>query len=363
MHSLIRLCSALALAASTSAVAAKVPDGKVVVTSTSFSALSPDDRASAKALFLQTLGEIRQGAYVDLSDSACASIACAQPLMAASQSKKALWVSLLKLGSTYSLSASLVGAGDSIATVRRTSLQVVDDLPKSMDQILRAVFENVTIAEAATVDNVGVTESENSPLRRQSLAMSGVTIGVLYPIDGSYQRTITEARSLGYDNGARDSTRYRQPRQNLCLGYSYWYEFRQNLALDVELKGNIPSSMAFQIDVVNFFSKTDIAPFAGGGLGMEYVFPDEPDPEDKINLGPQFNVQGGVMLFRTYDVRALVRGGYQITMNSDHDQGAFAEVGLLYSPSNKKGANSDSGAWRWVLGGLVGLVAVGLIAN
>ena len=62
-------------------------------------------------------------------------------------------------------------------------------------------------------------------------------------------------------------------------------------------------------------------------------------------------------------VRALVRGGYQITANSDHDQGAYAEVGLLYAPSTKKSGNQEAGVWRWVLGALVGLVVIGIAAD
>lgn len=365
MHSVIRVGLALALVLSTIAFAAKNPEGQVVVTASSFSALPPDDRAPAKAMFLQALGELRQGAYVDLSDSGCSAIPCAQGLIAKTQSKKALWMSLLKLGSTYSLSASVVGQADSTAVVRRASFQVVDDLPRIMDQVMRSAFDNTTLADAGTVDNVAETESEKEMLRRKSSSMSGVTVGALYPIGSSYQRSITEP-NLHYNsrtNSYLDTTRYRQPRQNLTIGYSYWYEFRQNLTLDVELKGNIPSSLAFQLDVVNFFSRTDISPFVGGGLGMEYVFPDKPDPDDKINVGPQLNVQGGLMLFRTYDVRALVRGGYQITANSDHDQGVYAEVGLLYAPSTKKSGNQEAGVWRWILGGLVGLVVIGLAAD
>ncbi|QQS06697.1 MAG: hypothetical protein IPK50_07290 [Fibrobacterota bacterium] len=363
MHSITRVGLALSLALSTIALAAKAPEGQVVVTASSFSALPPDDRAPAKAMFLQTLGELRQGAYLDLSDSGCSAIPCAQGLMAKTQSKKALWMSLLKLGSTYSLSASVVGPADSTAVVRRASFQVVDDLPRIMDQVMRSAFDNTTLADAGTVDNVAETESEKEMLRRKSSSMSGVTVGALYPIGSSYERSITEPRTYRTGMTTFDTTRYRQPRQNLTIGYSYWYEFRQNLTLDVELKGNIPSSLAFQLDVVNFFTRSDISPFVGGGLGMEYVFPDKPDPDDKINVGPQLNLQGGLMLFRTYDVRALVRGGYQITANSDHDQGAYAEVGLLYAPSTKKSGNQEAGVWRWILGGLVGLVVIGLAAD
>lgn len=362
MHSNVRTALAALILGASLVAAAKAPEGKVVVVSSDFSALPPDDRAPAKALFLQTLGELRQGAVVDISDSGCTAIPCARSLLGKSQGQQALWTSLLKLGSTYSISASVVGVGDSNAVVRRSTFQAVDDLPKVMDQVLRASLENLALADAGTLDNVAQAETENEMLRRKSSAMSGVTMGALYPVGSSYERSITEPKPWLLGSSTMDTTRYRQPRQNLVIGYSYWYEFRQNLSLDVELKGNIPSSLAFQLDVVNFFNRSDISPFVGGGLGMEYVFPDKPDPDDKINVGPQANLQAGLMLFRTYDVRAMVRGGYQITANSDHDQGAFAEVGLLYAPSNKK-SNQEVGAWRWILGGLVGLVVIGLAAD
>ncbi|HNY29452.1 MAG TPA: hypothetical protein PKO15_01065 [Fibrobacteria bacterium] len=192
MHSIARTCWAVAIAFASFASAGKALDGKVVVVSSGFSALPPDDREPARALFLQTLGELRQGAVVDLSDSGCSAIPCAQTLLAKSQAKQALWMSILKLGSTYSLSASSVAAGDSTAVVRRATFQVVDDLPKIMDQVLRASLDNLALADAGTLDNVAVAESENEMLRRKSSAMSGVTVGALYPIGSSYERSITE---------------------------------------------------------------------------------------------------------------------------------------------------------------------------
>lgn len=339
---------------------------RLLVTGLALPTLPPEDSKAAKELFFQTLGEIRQGVFEDRTDSSCLAISCAAPLLSARGADQALWFSMVRLGGTFNLSASLFHQGDSQAVVRRTTLQTLDDLPKSYDQLLRAVFDGTSVAEAATIDNIGRGESENTPLRRRSLAMSGITLGMLYPVGrSSYQREIHETRRANVDGifTSLDSVRYRRPTQNLMLGYSYWNEFSQNLALDADFRANLPSALAFQADVVGFYSRGDIAPFVGGGLGVEYVLPDDPDPEDKINVGPQVNVQTGVMLFRTYDVRAMVRGGYQITFNTDKDQGLYAEIGLLYAPTKKSGSTSEGSAVGWLIAALGGLLVLGLASS
>jgi hypothetical protein len=225
----------------------------------------------------------------------------------------------------------------------------VDELPNSADQLVRSLLSGKSVAEEGTIDNITTAESEDAPLRRQSLSMKGFVIGPMYPIGSSYSRI--EQSISNYDTyhpsvGTTPSyytydTTYKinKPRQALDMGITWWYEFRQNLAMDVEAKLAFPVATTFQIDVVKFFAKSDISPFVGGGMGMEYVFPDEPDPDNKMNLGPQLNVQGGVMLFRTYNVRAMFRGGYQYNFNSDRDQAVFFELGVLFAPPPPRRGN------------------------
>ena len=331
--------TALALLAIVGSAQAAPNDGRLVITGINLSNLAESDRSAAKTLFLQTLGEVRKGVLIDNADSACQSVTCANRLMTTNQAQKAIWMSVLKLGKTYTLSASLVKAGDSSADVRRASVASVDELPNTADQLLRSLMSGKSVAEEGTIDNVTVAESEDAPLRRQSLSMRGFVIGPMYPIGSSYSKldynTTYRTSSSTYPYESIYDTTYTtdHPRQVLNMGITWWYEFRQNLAMDVEAKVEFPSALAFQMDVVKFFAKSDISPFVGGGLGMEYVFPDDPDTKNKMNLGPQLNFQGGVMLFRTYNVRAMFRGGYQYTFNSDHDQAIYFELGVLFAPT------------------------------
>lgn len=358
MRSRILLRTALALLAAHGFARAASDDGRLVVAGTNLASLSESDQASARTLFLQTLGEVRQGVLIDNADSACQSVECANRLMSANQAQKAIWISVIKLGQTYTLSASLVKAGDSSASVRRASFTTVDDLPNTADQLVRALLSGKSVPDGGTIDNITVAESEDAPLRRQSLSMKGFVIGPMYPIGSSYTR-LDYSTKTHYGTYPDYITTYdttwttHHPRQALDMGIAWWYEFRQNLAMDVEAKVEFPTAMAFQLDVVKFFAKSDISPFVGGGMGMEYVFPDDPDPEDKMNLGPQLNAQAGIMLFRTYNVRAMFRGGYQYTFNSDRDQAVFFELGVLFAPppprSNRRGA-SNPGLFGRVFG-------------
>jgi hypothetical protein len=332
--------TALALLAAHGAAHAAANDGRLVVTGINVNSLAESDRASAKTLFLQTLGEVRQGVLIDNTDSDCQAVACANQLMAANNAQKAIWLSVIKLGQTHTLSASLVKTGDSSASVRRATVPSVDELPNTADQLVRSLLSGKSVAEGGTIDNVTVAESEDAPLRRQSLSMKGFVIGPMYPIGSSYKRVTTNTYSKYHSYTNTTSSYYADtteikidhPRQALNMGITWWYEFRQNLAMDVEAKIAFPSAMDFQMDVVKFFSKGDISPFVGGGMGMEYVFPDDPDPDNKMNVGPQLNAQAGIMLFRTYNVRAMFRGGYQYTFNSDGDQAVYFELGVLFAP-------------------------------
>lgn len=329
--------AALAVLAALGAAQAAANDGRLVVTGINVASLAESDRASAKTLFLQTLGEVRQGVLLDNTESDCQAVVCANQLMTANNAQKAIWLSVIKLGQTYTLSASLVKAGDSTASVRRASLTSVDELPNTADQLVRSLLSGKSVAEGGTIDNITVAESEDAPLRRQSLSMKGFVIGPMYPIGSSYRRSdyTTETHYGTYPEykTTYDTTwKTTELRQALNMGITWWYEFRQNLAMDVEAKLEFPTAVAFQLDVVKFFAKSDISPFVGGGMGMEYVFPDDPDPDSKMNLGPQLNAQAGIMLFRTYNVRAMFRGGYQYTFNTDGDQAVYFELGVLFAP-------------------------------
>jgi hypothetical protein len=335
------LRTALAILATLGAGQVAASNERLVITGINVASLVENDRPAAKTLFLQTLGEVRQGVLIDKSESECQSVTCANQLMTAETAHRAIWLSVIKLGQTYTLSASLVKAGDSVASVRRASLTSVDDLPNSADQLVRSLLSGKSVAEGGTIDNVTAAESEDAPLRRQSLSMKGFVMGPLYPIGSSYTRRTIEKPSI-WDFNDSETVKIEQPRQALNLGITWWYEFRQNLALDVEAKVAFPVAMSFQMDMVKFFSKSDIAPFIGGGMGMEYVFPDDPDPDSKMNLGPQLNAQAGVMLFRTYNVRAMFRGGYQYTFNTDGDQAVFFELGILFAPPPPRKASRGS---------------------
>jgi len=41
-------------------------------------------------------------------------------------------------------------------------------------------------------------------------------------------------------------------------------------------------------------------------------------------------VQGGLFLFRTYDVHVLLRAQYQVTFNSNMDQGFIVDAGFTF---------------------------------
>jgi hypothetical protein len=78
------------------------------------------------------------------------------------------------------------------------------------------------------------------------------------------------------------------------------------------------------------FSRSNFSPFLGGGFGLFYG-PVDDASGGKRNTGPSVNVQGGLLLFRTYDVNFMLRGKYLAIFNSDRDHGIIIDGGVTYA--------------------------------
>ena len=104
---------------------------------------------------------------------------------------------------------------------------------------------------------------------------------------------------------------------------------RSDLLLDAEVVWGVGASFGGDLNLDYVFSRSDYSPFAGGGVGLHWV--DREDGNSNTHYsGPALNVQGGLLLFRTYDVHVIIRGQYQVVFNSKIDQGVSLNAGFTF---------------------------------
>jgi hypothetical protein len=120
----------------------------------------------------------------------------------------------------------------------------------------------------------------------------------------------------------------------------------------------IPVSAAVDINLLYLFNRSDISPFAGGGLGLHFVFPDDIDSDSKRNSGPTGNVQAGMMFFRTYDIHVLARAQYHMVANTDLDNGLSVDVGVTYQKSRDSESSGWASFWKYYL---IGALFIGIV--
>ena len=75
----------------------------------------------------------------------------------------------------------------------------------------------------------------------------------------------------------------------------------------------------------------------GGGVGLHWVAGDSDDYDSNFKKsGPTLNLQGGVVLFRTYDINVLARLQYIHILNTNSDHGLVCDVTIERKPNPKK---------------------------
>jgi hypothetical protein len=295
----------------------------------------------------------------------CSARECALANAAAMGAKEAVYGSARKLGSKWIISGyrCRVPDGKLLASVRLNS-QSIEDFEFAMKRTADALAGEKTIEEAATIDNVTENEmSESQHRRRQGFYAFGLKFGYLFPVGKKSYRKITEHYDYDYlyytSTRIYDTTQYRQV---LSTDVVNWFELPKDLVLDWDLHIGWGAEFGSHFALLKLFSRNDFTPYAGGGIGMDYVFPgDVENSSDKRNSGFALNGRVGMLLFRTYDFRLSVDGGYKIIFNDDMDQGVTANIGITW----KKRSGEDSGGGRnpfftalAIIGGIVVTVTV-----
>src|SRR5690606_14900118 len=294
--------------------------------------------------------------------TACDDRACALEAARAADADAVVHPSLYRLGSKLIFAATVLDVeGGGVFSQRLTALSI-EDLEALSVRMADALVTRRSLEEVASLDNITAKEAEQDPDRRRSLYQSGVALGYVFPVGASYSYLSEnsyvyppERKRHGYDQMVR-------------LTWLNSWEFRNDFVLGTDLVWTTPYAIGADVSLRYMLNRSDFTPFVGGGLGLHYVRGDEgiEGDQNKRNSGPAVNVQGGMMLFRTYDVNVMLRGQYQGIFNSDVDHGPAIDVGVSFRDRDKsKGSKSNDGLGFWGYTGitLATLMLIGILAD
>jgi hypothetical protein len=240
----------------------------------------------------------------------CGERDCALKAARESGAGEVIYSTVSQLGSKWVFSSTLVKVRDGTAFNQRLTVLSIEDFEAVTRRMADAILNHKTIEQAATVDNVTQKEETREPERRKSLSSSGVALGYLYP---------TNSKNFN-NNGAVIR----------IAGVNNW-ELRNDLLLNAEIVwGATDASIGADLNLDYVFGRSDYSPFAGGGLGLHYVNSADLGDNKRFS-GPALNVQGGLLLFRTYDVHVMLRGQYQVIFNDDMAQGFSINAVFTFS--------------------------------
>jgi hypothetical protein len=239
----------------------------------------------------------------------CKERACALKAARESNADAVIYSSVNRLGSKWVFNSALLNAPDSsVFNLRLTALSI-EDFEALTLRMADALLHGKTLEQAATVDNVTQKEETKQPERRRSLVSTGVSLGYMYP---------TDARNFNNNSAV------------IRIAIENNWELRNDLLLNSELVwGAFGASIGADLNLDYVFSRSDYSPFLGGGLGLHFVNSADLGNNQR-HSGPAVNAQGGILLFRTYDVHVMLRGQYQVIFNEDEAQCFIINAGFTF---------------------------------
>jgi len=276
------------------------------------------------------------GSQFTLSEEPCGSKSCAQTLLNTGATT-VYYGSYLKLGNKSLLVVQKLSADGSFAKVEETP-DNTEQLLKLLPRMYKALKEGKDLSSTATTQTVTAAESRETERRNVGLRY-GFGFGMMKPIGDSYSRIDCDFSWTGTGDCHTE-----QERLAFELRAPIIYSFTDAIAMNLDFLLAYNSEIAGDINFLYMFNDGDFTPFAGGGIGIHFPFPDDSDAgTDKRNLAPGANVQGGLMLFRTYNISVYTRAQYRIVASSDVDQGLSGEIGLTYQ--DKSSSHRGGGGW------------------
>ena len=289
------------------------------------------DYGAIREMYSEALGTSFSGTVKNAKagSDVCADRDCALEILKEQGGDEAVFGAIRVLGQKYFLSSSIVEADGKIYS-QQIQAANVEDFENATKRMADALINRKTLDEVANLDNITESEETKETNRRSSFYSSGGSIGFTQPFGSSYQRYVTNSISNCTTFPCSDVTTLEKYQRIFTLGWNNWYEFKNHLAMEMDVMFYAPIAFGGDVNMEYLFGNSDFSPFAGGGLGVQYVFPDQGDKRDKNkqNFGPVANIQGGIIMFRTYNINLVLRGSYHVVANDDMDNGATVDLAV-----------------------------------
>ena len=284
--------------------------------------LDEGDISTINMLFINGLEQ-----YIDNTQSSsisCDNNQCALEELSKTNKKEVVYTRLQKLGSKIIFLASILDENKSFNS-KATAVNV-EDMEQVCLRLSKSIALRQTLDESADIENITEQDQEESD-RRTSLGRFGASLGYLFPFSDL---------TYGITNWYGTST-YREYSQLFKFNINYYNEFKNNTALLFEF-GSAPPVVSFiDLNFLKFTNKVDTSPFYGSGIGF-YMLTKNNDyfTDDKYDSGMSLNLQGGVLLYRTYDLNVLLRVKYIYILNDDKNNGITFDIGMQWKRKERK---------------------------
>ncbi|HLP41336.1 MAG TPA: hypothetical protein VK465_07495 [Fibrobacteria bacterium] len=315
----------------------------------------------ADALSMHYPGTLKQ---LSGDTTGCAERACAAEAAKLNGADEAVFGSVRMLGRKMFFSSSIVAADGGDFFTQQIGVANVEDFENATKRMAEALSKRQGTEQVASIENITEKEDNLEVNRRRHFYSSGGSLGMAFPVGNSYQRWVRNSRCDDYyETCGPEDEHLRKYTQVVKLGWNNWFEFKNRLAMEIDVLFYAPIALGTDVNLVYMLGNGDITPFAGGGLGMHYVFPDEgtQENEEKTNLGPAGNFQAGLIFFRTYNLNLIVRGQYHTVKNDDWDNGPSVDVALrtkVGGGGNDKYHRTSATTWLGVGVGIAYLIAI-----
>jgi TolB-like protein len=230
--------------------------------------------------------------------------------------EKAVIGNITQIGSKLIISYKLIDINTAnVEFSDRASISSVEDLDIATDRIASAIKEKKPYAGTAEVGKI--TEIEEKPSRSRSPLSSVIfTTGYAFPLNNFF-----------YNPGS----------QLFTIDAAVTYEtpdlFTQGL-IGLRRGKQRYTEIYFDLLAHKLFSKYDISPYIGGGIGVHKISfdPDDWHLPSKESDGLALTASGGVIIFRTYYFRVLA--GLKATAVFTQDLGTMYTASLNFGLSS-----------------------------
>ena len=286
--------------------------------------LDDSDVNTIMTLLIDGLSEHHAGG-IESSQSICSNDDCALEQLSKTSNDEVIYGKLQKLGSKIIFSASILDIDKSFSS--KATAMSVEDMEQVCLRLSKSIALRQTLEESADIDNITEKDEQESS-RRKSLGRAGISICYLFPFE--------DLIYVDYNNSmfGEDSEQVSEEYSNLLkFSWNYYYEFKNNTGLLVELGLAPPVIWYADLNFLKFQNKLDTSPFYGGGLGF-YSVERNNDWSDNIggehDRGMCANIQAGLFLYRTYDINVMLRAKFIQIFNEDFDRGIMFDIGVQW---------------------------------